>query len=74
MEISKEEITRMVQEAYIEGFNSAIECLKSAKDGVAQTFAAQQSVQRTGGESGQQNLFSTGEVLPAKVTRQTTRR
>jgi site-specific DNA-methyltransferase (adenine-specific) len=31
-------------------------------------------VQRTGGESGQQNLFSAGEVLPAKVTRQTTRR
>ena len=36
--------------------------------------AAQQSVQRTGGESGQQNLFSAGEVLPAKVTRQSTRR
>ena len=35
---------------------------------------AQQSVQRTGGESGQQNLFSAGEVLPAKVTRQSTRR
>jgi len=32
------------------------------------------SVQRTGGESGQQNLFSAGEVLPAKVTRQSTRR
>jgi len=31
-------------------------------------------VQRTGGESGQQNLFSAGEVLPAKVTRQSTRR
>ena len=36
--------------------------------------AFQQSVQRTGGESGQQNLFSAGEVLPAKVTRQSTRR
>jgi len=36
--------------------------------------ATQQSVQRTGGESGQQSLFSAGEVLPAKVTRQTTRR
>ncbi len=36
--------------------------------------AAQQSVQRTGGESGQQSLFSAGEVLPAKVTRQSTRR
>ena len=36
--------------------------------------ALQQSVQRTGGESGQQNLFSAGEVLPAKVTRQSTRR
>ena len=35
--------------------------------------AAQQSVQRTGGESGQQSLFSAGEVLPAKVTRQSTR-
>ncbi len=31
-------------------------------------------VQRTGGESGQQSLFSAGEVLPAKVTRQSTRR
>lgn len=31
-------------------------------------------VQRTGGESGQQNLFSAGEVLPAKVTWQSTRR
>ena len=36
--------------------------------------AFQHSVQRTGGESGQQNLFSAGEVLPAKVTRQSTRR
>lgn len=36
--------------------------------------ATQHSVQRTGGESGQQNLFSAGEVLPAKVTRQSTRR
>ena len=36
--------------------------------------AAEQSVQRTGGESGQQSLFSAGEVLPAKVTRQPTRR
>ena len=36
--------------------------------------SAQQGVQRTGGESGQQNLFSAGEVLPAKVTRQSTRR
>jgi 5-methylcytosine-specific restriction endonuclease McrA len=35
---------------------------------------AQQSVQRTGGESGQQSLFSAGEVLPAKVTRQSPRR
>lgn len=35
---------------------------------------AQHSVQRTGGESGQQSLFSAGEVLPAKVTRQSTRR
>lgn len=37
-------------------------------------IAAEQSVQRTGGESGQQSLFSAGEVLPAKVTRQSTRR
>jgi len=29
--------------------------------------AAQQSVQRTGGESGQQNLFSAGDTLPAKL-------
>lgn len=36
--------------------------------------AFQQSVQRTGGESGQQSLFSAGDVLPAKVTRQSTRR
>jgi site-specific DNA-methyltransferase (adenine-specific)/modification methylase len=35
---------------------------------------AQQSVQRTGGESGQQNLFSAGEVLPAKVTAKSPRR
>ena len=35
---------------------------------------AQQSVQRTGGESGQQSLFSAGDTLPAKVTRQSTRR
>ena len=48
MEISKEEITRMVQEAYIEGFNSALECLKSAKDSVIQTFAAQPRVQADG--------------------------
>ena len=47
MEISKEEITRMLQEAYAEGFNTAIECLKSAKDGIAQTFAARQSVEPT---------------------------
>ncbi len=36
--------------------------------------SAQQSVQRTGGESGQQSLFSAGDTLPAKVTRQSTRR
>lgn len=36
--------------------------------------AFQQSVQRTGGESGQQNLFSAGEVLPAKVTAKSPRR
>ena len=36
--------------------------------------ATQQSVQRTGGESGQQSLFSAGDSLPAKVTRQSTRR
>lgn len=36
--------------------------------------AFQHSVQRTGGESGQQNLFSAGDTLPAKVTRQSTRR
>ena len=38
MEITKEEITRMVQEAYAEGFNTAIECLKSAKDGIILGF------------------------------------
>jgi 3'-phosphoadenosine 5'-phosphosulfate sulfotransferase (PAPS reductase)/FAD synthetase len=37
-------------------------------------LAAQHSVQRTGGESGQQNLFSAGEVLPAKVTAKSPRR
>lgn len=42
MEITKEEITKMLQEAYAEGFNSAIECLKSAKEGINQTFAAEQ--------------------------------
>jgi len=36
--------------------------------------AAEQSMQRTGGESGKQNLFSAGGVLPAKVTQQSTRR
>ncbi len=35
---------------------------------------AQQSVQRTGGESGQQSLFTAEQNLPAKVTRQSTRR
>ena len=36
--------------------------------------ATQQSVQRTGGESGQQSLFTAEQNLPAKVTRQSTRR
>ena len=36
--------------------------------------AAQQSVQRTGGESGQQNLFTVGNPPPAKVTAKSPRR
>lgn len=48
--------------------------IKSAALQPALLHVAQQSVQRTGGESGQQSLFSAGEVLPAKVTRQSTRR
>jgi DNA modification methylase len=48
--------------------------IKQAAQQPALFHATQQSVQRTGGESGQQNLFSAGEVLPAKVTRQSTRR
>jgi len=48
--------------------------IKQAAQQPALFHVAQQSVQRTGGESGQQNLFSAGEVLPAKVTRQSTRR
>jgi len=43
-------------------------------DVLAKFVAAQQSAQWTGGESRQDNLFSAGEVLPAKVTRQSTRR
>ena len=35
---------------------------------------AQQSVQRTGGESGQQNLFTVGNPPPAKVTAKSPRR
>ena len=41
---------------------------------LANNQSAQHSVQRTGGESGQQSLFSAGEVLPAKVTAKSTRR
>ena len=37
-------------------------------------YAAQQSVQRTGGESGQQNLFTVGNPPPAKVTAKSPRR
>lgn len=48
--------------------------IQSAALQPALLHVAQQSVQRTGGESGQQSLFSAGEVLPAKVTRQSTRR
>lgn len=36
--------------------------------------SAQQSVQRTGGESGQQNLFTVGNPPPAKVTAKSPRR
>lgn len=55
-------------------FDIAESRIKSAAQQPALFHATQQSVQRTGGESGQQNLFSAGEVLPAKVTRQSTRR
>lgn len=57
-----------------EYFAVAEKRIKSAVFQPALLHVAQQSVQRTGGESGQQNLFSAGEVLPAKVTRQSTRR
>lgn len=57
-----------------EFFSIAESRIQSAALQPALLHVAQQSVQRTGGESGQQNLFSAGEVLPAKVTRQTTRR
>jgi len=48
--------------------------IKQAAQQPALMHEAQQSVQRTGGESGQQSLFSAGDVLPAKVTRQSPRR
>ena len=48
--------------------------IKQAAQQPALLHEAQQSVQRTGGESGQQNLFSAGEVLPAKVTAKSPRR
>ena len=40
----------------------------------APVHEAQQSVQRTGGESGQQNLFTVGNPPPAKVTAKSPRR
>lgn len=55
-------------------FSIAEKRIKQAAQQPALFHATQQSVQRTGGESGQQSLFSAGEVLPAKVTRQSTRR
>jgi len=48
--------------------------IKQAARQPALLHEAQHSVQRTGGESGQQSLFSAGDTLPAKVTRQSTRR
>ena len=48
--------------------------IQSAALQPALLHVAQQSVQRTGGESGQQSLFSAGDVLPAKVTAKSPRR
>jgi len=48
--------------------------IKQAAQQPALLHVAQHSVQRTGGESGQQSLFSAGDTLLAKVTRQSTRR
>jgi site-specific DNA-methyltransferase (adenine-specific) len=57
-----------------EHFETAERRVQSAEQQPALLHEAQQSVQRTGGESGQQNLFSAGEVLPAKVTAKSPRR
>ena len=48
--------------------------IKSAALQPALLHVAQQSVQRTGGESGQQNLFTVGDPPPAKVTAKSPRR
>lgn len=48
--------------------------IKQAAQQPALLHVAQQSVQRTGGESGQQNLFTVGNPPPAKVTAKSPRR
>jgi len=57
-----------------EYFTIAEKRIKQAAQSPALFTPSNNRVQRTGGESGQQNLFSADEVLPAKVTRQSTRR
>lgn len=57
-----------------EYFAIAEKRIKQAAQQPALLHEAQQSVQRTGGESGQQNLFTVGNPPPAKVTAKSPRR